>query len=253
MGCANPEGATGWNIARQIAIRAGMPVSVAGMTVNRFCSSGLQTRGHRESQRILAGEGDIFVAGGVESISCVQNEMNKHMFQEDWLKVEQAGDLLADAADRRERRQALQHLARAAGPVRRGQPAQGRQGARRGQVPRRDRADRHDDEGGRQEHRGGDVEGDYRGGRRRHSRRHDLRRRFQHQTGDRGRRHRGWQCQSVLGWRFGAGGDERQGGSGEGPQADGRVPRFRRRRLRARRDGDRPGVRGAQAARAHAV
>jgi acetyl-CoA C-acetyltransferase len=85
MGCANPEGATGWNIARQIAIRAGMPVSVAGMTVNRFCSSGLQTVA-LAAQRILSGEAGIFVAGGVESISCVQNEMNKHMFQEDWLK-----------------------------------------------------------------------------------------------------------------------------------------------------------------------
>jgi acetyl-CoA C-acetyltransferase len=85
MGCANPEGATGWNIARQIAIRAGMPVSVAGMTVNRFCSSGLQTVA-LAAQRVLSGEAGIFVAGGVESISCVQNEMNKHMFQEDWLK-----------------------------------------------------------------------------------------------------------------------------------------------------------------------
>src|SRR5262252_9153056 len=54
MGCANPEGATGWNIARQIAIRAGMPVSVSGMTVNRFCSSGLQTIA-MASQRVLAG------------------------------------------------------------------------------------------------------------------------------------------------------------------------------------------------------
>jgi len=86
MGCANPEGATGWNIARQIAIRAGMPVSVAGMTVNRFCSSGLQTVA-LAAQRIVSGEGGIFIAGGVESISCVQNEMNKHMFQEDWLKA----------------------------------------------------------------------------------------------------------------------------------------------------------------------
>jgi acetyl-CoA C-acetyltransferase len=85
MGCANPEGATGWNIARQIAIRAGMPVSVSGMTVNRFCSSGLQTVA-LAAQRVLSGEAGIFVAGGVESISCVQNEMNKHMFQEDWLK-----------------------------------------------------------------------------------------------------------------------------------------------------------------------
>jgi len=84
MGCANPEGATGWNIARQIAIRAGMPVSVSGVTVNRFCSSGLQSVA-LAAQRILSGEADIFVAGGVESISCVQNEMNTHMFQESWL------------------------------------------------------------------------------------------------------------------------------------------------------------------------
>ncbi|MEQ1880654.1 MAG: acetyl-CoA C-acyltransferase [Burkholderiales bacterium] len=84
MGCANPEGATGFNIARQIAMRAGMPVTVSGMTVNRFCSSGLQTVA-LASQRILAGEADIFVAGGVESISCVQNEMYKHMEKEDWL------------------------------------------------------------------------------------------------------------------------------------------------------------------------
>jgi acetyl-CoA C-acetyltransferase len=84
MGCANPEGATGWNIARQIAIRAGCPVTTAGMTVNRFCSSGLQTIA-LAAQRIMSGEGSIFVAGGVESISCVQNEMNKHMAHEDWL------------------------------------------------------------------------------------------------------------------------------------------------------------------------
>jgi acetyl-CoA C-acetyltransferase len=78
MGCANPEGATGTNIARQIAMLAGMPVTVSGMTVNRFCSSGLQTIA-LAAQRIMAGEGDVYVAGGVESISCVQNEMNKHM------------------------------------------------------------------------------------------------------------------------------------------------------------------------------
>ncbi|AOJ13600.1 acetyl-CoA C-acyltransferase [Burkholderia vietnamiensis] len=84
MGCANPEGATGANIARQIALRAGLPVTVPGMTVNRFCSSGLQTIA-LAAQRIIAGEGDVYVAGGVESISCVQNEMNRHMIQEGWL------------------------------------------------------------------------------------------------------------------------------------------------------------------------
>ncbi len=85
MGCATPEGATGWNIARQAAIAAGCPVSVAGVTVNRFCSSGLQTIA-MAAQRIVAGEGDVFVAGGLESISCVQNESNRHMFVDKGLK-----------------------------------------------------------------------------------------------------------------------------------------------------------------------
>ncbi|WP_322991285.1 acetyl-CoA C-acyltransferase [Limnohabitans sp.] len=81
MGCATPEGATGANIARQIALKAGLPISVSGMTVNRFCSSGLQTIA-LAAQRIIAGEGQVYVAGGVESISCVQQEMNTHMMQD---------------------------------------------------------------------------------------------------------------------------------------------------------------------------
>jgi acetyl-CoA C-acetyltransferase len=84
MGCALPEGATGGNIARQIALRAGCPVSVPGATVNRFCSSGLQTIA-MAAQRILAGEGDVYVAGGVEAISVVQNEANTHFAHEAWL------------------------------------------------------------------------------------------------------------------------------------------------------------------------
>jgi acetyl-CoA C-acetyltransferase len=86
MGCANPEGATGLNIARQIAIAADLPVSVSGVTVNRFCSSGLQTIA-MAAQRIMANEADIFVAGGVESISCVQNEMNTKMLHDTWIKA----------------------------------------------------------------------------------------------------------------------------------------------------------------------
>jgi acetyl-CoA C-acetyltransferase len=81
MGCANPEGATGANIARQIALKAGLPITVSGMTVNRFCSSGLQTIA-LAAQRIIAGEGSVYVAGGVESISCVQQEMNLHMLKD---------------------------------------------------------------------------------------------------------------------------------------------------------------------------
>lgn len=85
MGCANPEGATGLNIARQIALAAGLPVSVAGLTVNRFCSSGLQSIA-LAAQRIVAGEGRVYVAGGVESISCVQLEMNQHMLMDPQLQ-----------------------------------------------------------------------------------------------------------------------------------------------------------------------
>jgi acetyl-CoA C-acetyltransferase len=85
MGCATPEGATGGNIARQIALRAGCPITTGGVTINRFCSSGLQTIA-MAAQRIIAGEGDVYVAGGVESISCVQNEANRHMIQDGWLQ-----------------------------------------------------------------------------------------------------------------------------------------------------------------------
>ena len=84
MGCATPEGATGSNIARQIALRAGLPVTAAGVTVNRFCSSGLQTIA-MAAQRVIVDHVPVMVAGGVESISCVQNEANRHMIMESWL------------------------------------------------------------------------------------------------------------------------------------------------------------------------
>lgn len=85
MGCAMPEGATGGNIARQIALRAGLPVTVAGVTVNRFCSSGLQTIA-MAAQRIRSDDAGIIVAGGLESISLVQNEhANKFRAKDEWL------------------------------------------------------------------------------------------------------------------------------------------------------------------------
>ena len=84
MGCATPEGATGGNIARQIAYSAGCPVTTSGMTVNRFCSSGLQTIA-LAAQRVIAGEGDIYAAGGVESISLTQNTANRTHGKDPWL------------------------------------------------------------------------------------------------------------------------------------------------------------------------
>ncbi len=85
IGCAMPEGATGGNIARQIAIRGGLPVTTAGATINRFCSSGMQAI-TMAAQRIMSNELDICVAGGLESISLVQNEhQNNFMAKEDWI------------------------------------------------------------------------------------------------------------------------------------------------------------------------
>ena len=85
MGCAWPEGATGSNIARQIALRAGLPSSAPGTTVNRFCASGLQAIA-QTAQRIVAGEQGVFVAGGVECISTVQNTINQHMLEDGWMR-----------------------------------------------------------------------------------------------------------------------------------------------------------------------
>jgi len=84
LGCANPEGATGMDVARQSVFAAGLPVTVPGMTVNRFCSSGLQAIAIAARQ-IRDHEGDVYVAGGVESISCVQNEVNRHMLMDERL------------------------------------------------------------------------------------------------------------------------------------------------------------------------
>ena len=81
MGCANPEGATGANIARQIALKAGLPITASGVTVNRFCSSGLQTIA-MAAHRVIVDQVPVMVAGGVESISCVQQEMNTHMLRD---------------------------------------------------------------------------------------------------------------------------------------------------------------------------
>src|SRR5947199_3768323 len=84
MGCAMPERATGQNIARLSAIRAGLPVTVSGVTVNRFCSSGLQTIA-MAAQRIIAGEADCIVAGGLESISLTQEGGRAGPVTEEWL------------------------------------------------------------------------------------------------------------------------------------------------------------------------
>ncbi|MFK8081671.1 MAG: acetyl-CoA C-acyltransferase [Granulosicoccus sp.] len=82
LGCGFPEGATGNNIARQSAMRAGLPSSVSGQTVNRFCSSGLQAVS-MAANAIMQDQSGPIVAGGLESISLVQPEMKS--IQESWL------------------------------------------------------------------------------------------------------------------------------------------------------------------------
>jgi acetyl-CoA C-acetyltransferase len=82
------EGPAGMNMARLIALRAGCPVTTAGLTINRFCSTGLQSIA-MAAQRIVAGEGDIYVAGGVESITLVQSHTNTFNQEEPWLSEHQ--------------------------------------------------------------------------------------------------------------------------------------------------------------------
>ncbi|MBC8100727.1 MAG: acetyl-CoA C-acyltransferase, partial [Armatimonadetes bacterium] len=87
IGCAMPEGSQGLNFARVIALRAGLPISVSGQTVNRFCASGLQSIA-MAAERIIANGADIIIAGGAESMSLVpmsgfQISPNPHMAEFD--------------------------------------------------------------------------------------------------------------------------------------------------------------------------
>jgi acetyl-CoA C-acetyltransferase len=85
FGCALPEGATGQNVARQVALRAGLPVTTSGVTVNRFCSSGMQAIA-MAAHRVIVDRVPVMVAGGVESVSLVQNEhFNNHRIHEPWI------------------------------------------------------------------------------------------------------------------------------------------------------------------------
>jgi acetyl-CoA C-acetyltransferase len=85
FGVANPEGATGGNIARQALLRAGLPITTSGTTVNRFCSSGLQTIS-MAAQRVIVDKVPVMAAGGMDSISLVVNEhMNRYHAQNEWL------------------------------------------------------------------------------------------------------------------------------------------------------------------------
>ncbi len=84
MGSTFGEGTTGGNIARAIALRAGLPVTTAGLSINRFCSSGLQSI-VLAAQRVMTEGVSVIAAGGLESISCVQNDANMRMLADPWI------------------------------------------------------------------------------------------------------------------------------------------------------------------------
>ena len=151
LGCGLPEGATGHNIARNAALEAGFGVEVPGMTVNRYCGSGLSAASI-VANRIAAGEATVAVAGGVESISLTQMHINLNGFVYPPLQMKHARGVVDDEPDGRLRGQEVRHLARSTGRVRRAQPGAGG-GSREGRrVPRRDRAVHHGHEGDGQGH-----------------------------------------------------------------------------------------------------
>jgi len=90
LGCGNPEGPQGHNIARNVAVLSKLPIETAGVTVNRYCSSGLQTISMAATQ-VQSGFADCLVAGGVESISTVQGNTNMHMYVNEKIAEEVPG------------------------------------------------------------------------------------------------------------------------------------------------------------------
>jgi acetyl-CoA C-acetyltransferase len=105
LGSARCEGAVGSNVARQAALRAGLPITTCGVTLDRKCASGLQTIAFA-AQRIRAGEGGIYVAGGVETVSLVDPHRNKFRTQDEWLlehkpEIYMAMNLTGDLVARR--------------------------------------------------------------------------------------------------------------------------------------------------------
>ena len=104
FGCGQPEGATGHNIGRNVAIAGGCPVTVPGTTINRFCSSGLQSIAVA-AQRIIVDGIKVAIGGGVESISMTQQNMNmKHLIEPElqkicpalWMPMINTADVVAD-------------------------------------------------------------------------------------------------------------------------------------------------------------
>ena len=154
LGCAAPEGTTGSNVARVSAMRAGAPVSVSGVTVNRFCSSGLQTIS-MAAQRVLVDKVPVMVAGGLESVSLVQGPPggNKNRLVNPWVQEHVPGiyHAMITTADTVAARYKISREAQDEYSL---QSQMRTAAGQRPQVRRRDRADGNHDAGHRQEYQG---------------------------------------------------------------------------------------------------
>ena len=138
LGCAMPEAEQGLNVARIASLRAGIPVSASAVTINRFCSSGLQAIAFA-AERIMCGLASAIVAGGTESMSLVP--MGGHKVAPNPTLIDHyPGRLPEHRARRREPRARIAHLARGAGRLRAAEPSAGDRRHRRRPVRRRDRA-----------------------------------------------------------------------------------------------------------------
>ncbi len=110
LGCAMPEAEQGMNVARIASLRAGLPVEISAMTINRFCSSGLQAIA-MAAERIMAGGAETIVAGGVESMTMIP--MGGHKVSANpWLIANYPDSYLSMGLTAERRSQALQHHSR---------------------------------------------------------------------------------------------------------------------------------------------
>ena len=251
MGCAFPEAEQGLNCGRNYALLAGLPVTVPGVTLTRFCASGLQSI-VVAAQAIMCGQAEVLLAGGIESMSRVPGR--RQQADEQLGHAEgQCGSVRRHGHHGRERRLALQRHPRGTGHLCRREPAPGSGRHRERHLRRRDRAGGGQAQAGRPGRHGGreDLHGHHRRGA---TCRQHLRGARQAEAGlQEGRHgHRG-QLLADERRRGHDGSHERREGLRVGAGAARPVRGVRSRRLRTGRDGHRTGVRhpqGAQAGRA---
>ncbi len=229
MGSTFGEGTTGGNIARQIALRAGLPITTAGLSINRFCSSGLQSIA-LAAQRVMTEGAAVIVAGGLESISCVQNETNTHMRRDPWIDEHKPTLYwsMLQTAETVAKRYNISKEAQDEYGVRSQLRAAAGQAAGKFKdeiVPMTTTMGVVDKNTGAIAHaRGHHLQ------RRGHSSRHHPRGRREDSLGHAGRRHHGGQCQPVLRWQQRLRGDGRQARGAARPQAVGGFAADRHRR-----------------------